>query len=246
MSLPTALVRRLRGLFRGGREDAETQEELRFHLEMETEKNLRAGMDPREARRQARLRLGGVDAIREAVREAHGARPVEALLRDLGYALRGARRNPGFTFAAVAALACGIGVSTTAFTIVNAVTRGLPVDEPDRIVRVGVLDASQRPARVSPRELEAWRSASTLAGIAAFSETMATVSERGRSPEPVAAAYVSADTFGLLGERPVLGREFLPEAGRPGAPVVALLGRCSVAQSLQRRSIDSRPLDHRR
>ena len=87
-----------------------------------------------------------------------------------------------------------------------------------------MLDASRRPARVSPRELEGWRSASTLAGVAAFSETMATVGERGRSPEPVAAAYVSADTFGLLGERPVLGREFLPEDGRPGAPVVALLG----------------------
>ena len=224
MNLLASLAARLRSLFRRGREDAQTQEELRFHLEMETEKNLRAGMDPREARRQAGARLGGVDAIREAVRDAHGTRPVEDLLRDLGYALRGARRNPGFTFAAVAALACGIGASTTAFTIVNAVTRGLPVDEPDRMVRVGVLDASRRPARVSPRELEGWRSASTLAGVAAFSETMATVGERGRSPEPVAAAYVSADTFGLLGERPVLGREFLPEDGRPGAPVVALLG----------------------
>ena len=220
----TALVRRFCGLFRRGREDAETQDELRFHLEMETEKNLRAGMDPREARRRARARLGGVDAVREAVRDARGGRPLEDLARDLGYAVRGLRRNPGFTLAAVAALAGGIGVSTTAFTIVNAVTRGLPVDEPDRIVRVGVLDASQRPGRVSPREFEVWRSASTLAGIAAFSPTMATVSERGRSPEPVAAAYVSADTFGLLGERPVLGREFLPEDDRPGAPVVALLG----------------------
>ena len=223
MSRP-ALVRWFRGLFRGGREEAETRDELRFHLEMETEKNLRAGMDPREARRHAHVRLGGVDAIREAVRDARGGRPLEDLVRDIGHALRNARRSPGFTIAAVAALACGIGASTTAFTIVNAVTRGLPVDEPDRIVRVGVLDASQRPVRVSPREFEVWRSASTSAGIAAFSPTMATVSERGRSPEPVAAAYVSADTFGLLGERPVLGREFLPEDDRPGAPVVALLG----------------------
>ena len=63
MSLLTDLVRRFRGLFRDGREDAETREELRFHLEMETEKNERAGMDSREARRRARLRLGGLEAV---------------------------------------------------------------------------------------------------------------------------------------------------------------------------------------
>ena len=68
MSRLTALVRRLRGFFRRGREDAETVDELRFHLEMEIEKNLRAGMDPREARRQAHVRLGGIDAIRESIR----------------------------------------------------------------------------------------------------------------------------------------------------------------------------------
>ena len=66
------MAARLRSLFRRGREDAETQEELRFHLEMEAEQNLRAGMDPREARRRAHARLGGVEAVREAVREARG------------------------------------------------------------------------------------------------------------------------------------------------------------------------------
>jgi hypothetical protein len=74
VSLLTNLARRLCGLFRGGREDAETREELQFHLEMEAEKNLRAGMDAREARRRAHVRLGGVDAIREAARDARGGR----------------------------------------------------------------------------------------------------------------------------------------------------------------------------
>lgn len=101
MSLLTDLVRRCGSVFRGGREDAETQEELRFHLEMETEKNLRAGMDPHQARRQAHVRLGGVDAIREAVRDARGPRPLDDLFRDLGYALRGARRHHGFSLVAV-------------------------------------------------------------------------------------------------------------------------------------------------
>ena len=103
-----ALLARLRNLFRSGREDAETEEEeLRFHLEMEAGKNLRAGMPPSEAHRQARLRLGGVEAIREAVRDARGTRPLEDLVRDLGYALRGARRNPGFTLVAVLTLTLG-------------------------------------------------------------------------------------------------------------------------------------------
>ena len=114
-SLVRRLVARLRSLFRGGREDAEAQEELRFHLEMEAEKNVCAGMDPREARRQAHVRLGGVDAIREAVRDARGWRPLEDLLRDIGYALRVARRSPGFTAAAVVSLAIPIAFNTAAF-----------------------------------------------------------------------------------------------------------------------------------
>jgi putative ABC transport system permease protein len=145
--------------------------------------------------------------------------------QDLKLAARVQRRNPKFTIVAVTALACGIGANTVAFTVVNAITRGLPVDEPDRIVRIGVVDASQRPLRVSPRELEEWRAASkTFAGLGAFSTAGATVSEQGRSPEPASAAYVSANTFGLLGDRPLLGREILAEDDRAGAPVVAVLG----------------------
>ncbi len=131
MSALIAVVRRLRGLFRGGREDAETQEELQFHLEMEAEKNVRAGMAPREARRRARVRLGCVGAIREAVRDARGGRPLEDLLRDLGYALRGVRRNPGFTLAAVVSLAIPMGFNTTIAAIVDSLLfQPLPVSRP--------------------------------------------------------------------------------------------------------------------
>ncbi len=113
MTLLAGLVRRfrvlVRSLFRRRREDDETAEELRFHLEMEAEKNVRAGMAPGEARRRARLRLDGIDAIREAVRDARGGRPLEDLVRDLGYALRSVRRNPGFTTAAAVSLTIPIG-----------------------------------------------------------------------------------------------------------------------------------------
>ena len=220
----TRLLRRLRYLLQRDRYERELDDELQFHLEMKRQELESQGRDRAAAAAAARRSLGNLPLTRDRVRDVWIAPWLESVVQDVRSAGRLLTRNGSFTIAAVAALACGIGVSTTGFTVVNAVTRGLPVDEPDRIVQIGVLDASQRPVRVSPRELEAWRSASTVAGIAAFSPTMATVSERGRSPEPLAAAYVSADTFRLLGERPVLGREFLPQDDRPGAPVVALLG----------------------
>ena len=216
------LLRRLRYLLQRDRYERELDDELRFHLEMKRQELESQGRAA--AAVAARRSLGNLPLTRDRVRDVWIAPWLAALVQDVTYAARTLRRSPGFALVVVLTLGLGIGVSTTGFTVVNAVTRGLPVDEPDRIVQVGVLDASQRPVRVSPRELEGWRSASTVAGIAAFSPTMATVSERGRSPEPVAAAYVSADTFGLLGERPVLGREFLPDDDRPGAPVVVLLG----------------------
>ena len=218
------LFRRLRYLLQRHRHERELDDELQFHLEMKQRELESRGLDRAAAAAAARRTFGNLPLTRDHVRDVWIAPWLQSVAHDVRSAGRLPRRNGRFTIAAVAALACGIGASTTGFTVVNAVTRRLPVDEPDRIVRVGVLDASQRPVRVSPREFEVWRSASTVAGIAAFSPTMATVSERGRSPEPVAAAYVSADTFGLLGERPVLGREFLAEDDRPGAPVVALLG----------------------
>ena len=218
------LLRRLRYLLQRDRRERELDDELQFHLEMKQRELESRGLGRAAAAAAAQRTFGNLPLTHDHVRDVWIAPWLQSVVQDVRFAGRLLTRNGRFTIAAVAALACGIGVSTTGFTVVNAVTRGLPVDEPDRIVRVGVLDASQRPVRVSSREFEVWRAASTVAGIAAFSPTMATVSERGRSPEPVAAAYVSADTFGLLGERPVLGREFLPEDDRPGAPVVALLG----------------------
>ena len=220
----TRLLRRLRYLLQRDRYERELDDELQFHLEMKRQELESQGRDRAAAAAAARRSLGNLPLTRDRVRDVWIAPWLAALVQDVKYAARTLRRSPRFALVVVLTLGLGIGVSTTAFTVVNAVTRGLPVDEPDRIVQVGVLDASQRPVRISPRELEVWRSASTVAGIAAFSPTMATVSERGRLPEPVAAAYVSADTFGLLGERPVLGRAFLPQDDRPGAPVVALLG----------------------
>ncbi len=224
-SLVRRLVARLRSLFRGGREDAEAQEELRFHLEMETEKNLRAGMDPREARRQAHVRLGGVDAIREAVRDARGWRPLEDLLRDLGYALRIARRNPGFTAAAVVSLAIPICFNTAAFTIVDSLLfRPLPVSRPAELVDVYTSDPGvERYSTTSyPDYLDLRAENDVFTGMAAHSSMVAAV-RVDEDVDLVMGETVTGNYFQLLGVRPVLGRLLAPEDDRPGAARVAVI-----------------------
>ena len=147
------------------------------------------------------------------------------LWRDCRLAARLLFKDRWFTLAAVIALAFGIGAATTAFTVVNAITRGLPVNQPDRIVRIAATDRAGRQLRLSFRDLEEWRAAkSALSGIAAFREAATNVSEPGRSPERISASFISANGFQLLGERPILGRTFLPEDDRLGAPAVAILG----------------------
>ena len=227
MNLLANLTARLRCVFRRGREDAETREELQFHLEMETEKNLRAGMDPREARRRAHARLGGVEAVREAVREARGMRPAEDLLRDLGYALRGVRRNPGFTLAAVVSLAIPIGFNTTIFTIVDSLLfRPLPVVRPAELVDVytSYPDGNRYSTSSYQDYLDLRAENDVFTDMAAHVPISAAV-RADEAASVVMGEAVTGNYFGFLGVRPVMGRMLAPEDDRPGAPRVAVISR---------------------
>ena len=218
------LVARLRPLLRRGREDPETEMELRFHLEMEAQKNRRAGLPPREADRQARVRLGGIEAIREAVRDARGTRPLEDLARDLGYALRAARRSPVFTLAAVVSLAIPIGFNTTVFTVVDAVLfRPLPVVRPAQLVDV-YTGLPERPYTTTsyPDYLDLRAENDAFADMAAHAPMLA-VAWADENTSFVLGETVTGNYFDLLGIRPALGRLLAPADDDPAAPRVAVI-----------------------
>jgi predicted permease len=148
------------------------------------------------------------------------------LLQDLKFAVRLLVKDRWFTAVAALALALGIGVNATVFTFVNAVLiRGLPFDDPDRIMSIGTRDARGRDRGLSYLEFQDWRHDNrSFTGMAAFSGQTMNVSDEGRAPERFAGPYMSANAFALIGVKPLLGRDFLPEDDRPGAPPVVLLG----------------------
>jgi predicted permease len=148
------------------------------------------------------------------------------LWQDLRYAARLLVKDRSFTAVAATALALGIGVNATMFTIVNAVLiRGLPFTSPERIISVGMLDARARPAGVSRLDFQDWREGSrAFSGLTLFLLSTINVSDEGRPPEQFFGSYQSANMFTQIGQRPVIGRDFSADDDKPGAAPVAIIG----------------------
>ena len=136
---------RLRALLFRQRAEAELDEELGFHMEMQTRKNLDLGMSPAEARRSARIQFGVGDVAKEECRDARRISFVEHLFQDVRYALRGFRRSPLFAFAVIGTIALGLGWNTAVFTVFNAyVLRPLAVLDPYSLYRIDWADRAGR------------------------------------------------------------------------------------------------------
>lgn len=149
------------------------------------------------------------------------------LWEDVRFAARLLVKDKWFTLVAAIALALGIGVNTTVFTFVNAVLiRGLPIEDPDQVMALNSRDpVRNRNMGVSYLDYRDWKeSARTFESLAAFTGNTANVSDEGKLPERYSGAFVTANTFHIMRQRPTLGRDFLPEDDRPGAQAVVLLG----------------------
>src|SRR6266852_7845388 len=127
----------LRNIFLPHREDVDLDEEVRSHLELLTEENIRAGMPPHEAQRAARIELGGIEQVKEQVREERIGNWLHSVISDCRYGLRQLRKNPAFSAVVVLTLALGIGANTAIFQLLDAVRlRTLPVKHPEHIARI--------------------------------------------------------------------------------------------------------------
>ena len=205
---------KVRGLPRRPRAEAELAEELAFHLAMETEENLRRGLDPREAERQARIRLGGVEQTKEAARDAWSLGRLEDLARELRVTLRVLRRAPRFTVLVVATLGLAIGASTALFAAFRQVVLPpLPYAGADRIVALWETDATA-PGRlaVSPGNWVDWhernRTFEELGLVQGYGVDL--VGEDGR-PQSHSAWLVTEEFFSAMGARAAAGRLLMPE-----------------------------------
>jgi predicted permease len=208
--------------------EEQLEKELRFHLEQHVSELIVGGVDPAEARRRARLALGGPEQVKEECRDERGTRWVEDAWRDFQYALRTMRKQPGFTALAILTLGLGIGASTVMFTVVNGVLlKPLPYPEPERLVAVnGHSEDWNTEAygeqNVSYFDFLDFQKQSRSLELAGLSYNPTTVTNPG-VPEFVERREISSNLFSTLGIPLLEGRSFLPEEDQPeGNPVVIL------------------------
>jgi predicted permease len=221
-----AALTRVAGVFTGRRADDDVREELQLHLEMETAENIRRGMNPEEARRQALLSSGGLTQAVDAVRDQRGLPWLESLAADIRYALRALRRSPAFTTVVVITLALGIGANTAIFSVVRGVLlKPLPHRDGDRLVylRQSMDGPGGANLAFSVPEVRDFRSGvPSLGGIAEFSEwSMTLQGEEGAVR--MALGLVTGNFFEVMGLSAILGRVTGPSDDGPGVPPVMVL-----------------------
>ena len=215
------LLFRLRSLFRRRAAEAELEEELAFHLEHETEKLVRSGLTPAEARRRARMAIGGASQIKEEVRAEWIWRWCDDLAQDIRYALRALRQSPTFTTVAVLSLALGIGANTAIFSILNAVIlKPLPVREPGRIAHL--YSGEQQDVYTYAIWEQIREQQDVFSSTFAYSQNDFDLAEGGER-RPAQGIYASGDYFRSLGVPATAGRLFNTNDDRRGAPPVAVL-----------------------
>jgi putative ABC transport system permease protein len=211
---------RLRGLLMRNRVEREVDEELRFHLRMRAEENVRRGMTQDEAERAARASFGHWSRVKENCRDFKGGGVLEVLLKDVRFGARTLLKSRGFTLVAVMTLAIGIGANTAIFSVVNAVLlRPLPYRDPARLVTV--LHDGGSP--VAPANFLDWREQGrSFESIAAAQSWNVTMTGQDR-PEQLNVLQTSAEMFRVLGVDAQLGRTYASGEDQPGREHVVVI-----------------------
>jgi predicted permease len=243
----TRFFRRLTSWATTRRDEERLRIEIEDHLALQTAENIRAGLSPIEARRQAVLRFGGVEKIKESYRDQRGLPLLETLIQDTRHALRRLRMAPAFTIATVLTLALGIGATTSIFTLVNAVLlKSLPVVNPGELYRLGkeshccYLGGFSQDKEFSLVSYDLYKyfrdHTKGFSELAAFPSVQASgspyssqhlfgVRRSGRSEaaQSYPGEFVSGNYFTMFGITAHAGRALTPRDDQPGAPPVAVM-----------------------
>ncbi len=218
-----AWMLRLGNLFGRKRHDLEFAAEMESHLRMHIEDNLRAGMSAAEARREALMKLGGVEQTKSNYRDRRGLPFLETLFQDLRFAVRMLLKNPSFTAVAVLTLAIGIGANTAIFSLVNGVLlRPLPFHDPGRLTIVWQKDDRGTPDNVGFATYVDWKAQSKSFEELALYRSWSPALQTSES-EQLSGLRVTNNYFRTLGVHPQLGRDFRPEEDIPASSHVVIL-----------------------
>jgi putative ABC transport system permease protein len=221
------LSKRLRAVFRKDAVERELDQEMAYHLDLEIQKNLRAGMSPDEARRQAHISFGGVERYKQQTSEARAFDWIGGAALDVKLGARMLVKYPGLSVIGGLALAAAIGLGAAGFVVTQQLTEPrLPFPDGDRIVRIDLFDAAA--SRVEPRALydfQLWReqltSVDQLGAYRSFERNLITADG---SAQPTTVAEISPSAFALTGVAPMLGRTLIETDAEPGSAEVVVIG----------------------
>jgi len=223
-------MRRVRRLFQKSRSETELDQKLRFHLEQQIADHIAAGLSPEEARHRAQQEFGGLEQVKEEVRDTRRETQLDNVIRDFRCALRALREERRFPLIAIWALALGIAASTIVFSVVyNVFFHALPYKHYNRSVvlsmqKLGSADMGKGRRYFSPEEVRAFREQNHV-----FEEIIAYIGFRPKYDDGKSVrffsfgAQVTANTFDCFGVPPLLGRTISQEDGKPGAPPVFVM-----------------------
>ena len=229
---------RLSNFTTGRRADQRLQEEMAEHLALQAEENLRAGMSPAEARRQAALKLGSAEAIREHHHSEQSLPFVENLFQDLRFAVRMLLRSPGFSLIVIATMALGIGATTAIYSVINAtLLHPLPYPHPSELVRIeaNLPGVGAHDVGLSIPELRDLQNSGFFQYVSLCFHGSENVTGSAQ-PTHIAGATVSPSYFAVLGENAALGRTFDPHDATPGSN-----GEVIISDGLWKRAFGADP-----